>query len=246
MISILTTLSNFSCVISILTTLSKYTCIFESILQLLGKIFQTDTFKIFELIVFIFFAFLNVYVIGSKNNYIVLLAIAQSFLYTLIIFFYFISWWIRCASADGGDYKSKELDIFTTVSEMYVLVHAAVVLSLLECGNNIVNKQSGCEQLYTQLLIALCLSSISLAHTLLMEPMLFFRSLVMSFPICIYFYVVFRCFSLVFGVILCCCRGVCDLRWELIEGHKYQPTQLHTTCFKNTPEDNEIEVPPLL
>lgn len=157
MISILTTLSNFSCVISILTTLSKYTCIFESILQLLGKIFQTDTFKIFELIAVIFFAFLNV--IGSKNRGIVFIAI-------------------------------------------------------LQC--------------------------------LLMEPNLFFRSLAMT-PLC-YEYIVLRCISLVFGGILCCCRGTCDLRWELIEKHEYQPTQLHATCFKNAPvlhEDNEIEVPPL-
>ena len=115
MISILTTLSNFSCVISILTTLSEYTCIFESILQLLGKIFQTDTFKIFESIAVIFFGFLNVIV--SKNQGIVFIAILQCLLNISIIFMYFISWWIRCASADGGDdYKSKELDILTTVS----------------------------------------------------------------------------------------------------------------------------------
>ena len=246
MISILTTLSTFSCVISILTTLSEYTCIFESILQLLGKIFQTDTFKIFELIAVIFFAFINVYVIRSSVA-IITIAIFQSFLNIFIIFMYFLSWWIRCASADGGDdYKSKELDIFTTVSEIYILILSAVILSLLDCGNNIVNKQSGCEQLYTQLLILMCLSSISLAHTLLMEPMLFYRSFWMTIPIFLCLYIVFRCFSLVFGGILCCCSGMCDLRWELIEGHEYQPTQLHTTCFKNTPEDNEIEVPPLI
>ena len=185
--------------------------------------------------------------IVSKNQGIVFIAILQCLLNISIIFMYFISWWIRCASADGrDDYKSKELDILTTVSEIYILIFSAVILSLLDCGNNIVNKQSGCEQLYTQLLILICLSSISLAHTLLMEPMLFFRSLMMT-PLC-YEYIVLRCISLVFGGILCCCSGKCDLRWELIERHEYQPTQLHATCFKNAPvlhEDNEIEVPPL-
>jgi len=186
-------------------------------------------------------------VIVSKNQGIVFIAILQCLLNISIIFMYFISWWIRCASADGrDDYKSKELDILTTVSEIYILIFSAVILSLLDCGNNILNKQSYCEELYTQLLILICLSSISLAHTLLMEWMLFYRSFMMSIPICLCLYIVFRCISLVFGGILCCCIGICDLRWDLIEGHEYQPTQLHATCFKNTPEDNEIEVPPLL
>lgn len=128
---------NFRRMISILTTISNYSCFFEMFFRIVGSYMQTDAYKIFELVTVIGFGILLLSDIKNiENESLFWIASLQIVLSGTYIFFYLVSSLSTLIRGTEPDhYNSKELDIYCAVGEIYVLTYASLIQNCRSGGS---------------------------------------------------------------------------------------------------------------